>query len=336
MALSEKLIIENIKKAQNQELARNTFYKNDNIPPYQNEFLFFIKPEITLKSDSIKLDDVLLLILNQVAKYDLHIKEASVLSADYLNEHNIIAQHYGVINKLSNNIRESISEAAIQKFQNIFDKDFNQAEVFGSLEFLKEFTEFTPLTLDYLWQNIKFEKLAGGTYACELNFNGRLVYLFNGFHPRQLNHFIEPGRSIVTMTLAGNINWDDAREQFIGATNPEIAEAGSLRNTFFKNEQSLGLPAMSSSWNGVHLSAGPVEGLIELMRYNSDFSTGDIKKPTDYQFGQHLVNVFGEEKANKILENCDVTFDGSNVSVFDLTEENNSNEAIDLLQKVSL
>ena len=63
----------------------------------------------------------------------------------------------------------------------------------------------------------------------------------------------------------------------------------------FVNKEKFGLDEVSASQNGFHLSAGPVEGLVELMRYGSDFSTGEIKKPSDFSFGKELLRVFSEK-----------------------------------------
>ncbi|NBC84109.1 MAG: hypothetical protein GVY19_12140 [Bacteroidetes bacterium] len=326
-------IIDKIQQARQEKVTRETFYTAKNLPEYKNEFLFFIKPEITLPDSNVKLDEVIPLILKKLELFGLTVKDAAVLAADYLDEHNIIAQHYGVINQLSKDVHKTISPQAVEKFKEIYNKDFEQCKVFGSLEFLEEFPEFTPLTLDYLWQNKSFHKLAGGTYIMDLNFNGTELFLVDGFHPRQLDHFVQRGRSIITMTLVGNTFWIDARSKLIGATNPEKAAEGSLRRTFLEHESQLGLPAMSSSWNGVHLSAGPVEGLIELIRYNSDFENNHKKKPADYPFGQQLIDEFGDQKAKKILANEDIQLEGESISVFDATEEKDSDAAIEILKK---
>jgi hypothetical protein len=239
-----------------------------------------------------------------------------------------------VINKLSNDVKANIADAGKDTFKKLYGIEFDKAEVFGSFEFIEEFGDFTPLTLDYLWQNKKFEKLSGGTYCMELDFNGRMVYLINGFHPRQIAHFTEEGRSIITFTLVGDLDWSVARNDFIGSTLPQNAKEGSLRRYFLNNRKKLGLPSISSSWNGVHLSAGPVEGLIELMRYNSNFQAGDTKTPEDYQFGNILMEHFDDDTIYDIMNNAVVDYNGEKISIFDLTEEKNSDEAIDLLKQV--
>ncbi len=328
-------IIKAIKAASQNTSQYKILIDDKSLKPTKNDFLFFIKPELTMQDGKIKLDAVLDLILERINSFGLTIASVGVLSSQYLNEFDIIAQHYGVINRISRHAKQTLTDEAKKKFEEIYKKDFHTSEVLGSLEFITAFPEFTPLTLDYLWQNKKFEKLAGGTYSLDLNFNGREVFLINGFHPRQLDHFTRNGRSIVTFTLSGDLNWAKARNEFIGATNPAVANEGSLRRTFFEKQNELGLPAISSSWNGVHLSAGPIEGLVELMRYNSNFSEGISHLPKDYRMGKLLFENFDPNTLNGFLNNASLNFEGKRTNTFDLTEEKDSDEAITLLKKAS-
>ena len=92
-------------------------------------------------------------------------------------------------------------------------------------------------------------KLGGGAYAQSIKLDGKPLFLVNGFHPRQLDHFISPGRSIVAFTLVGDLDWSVARNSLIGKTNPAEAEKGSIRRTLWERKDELGLPAVTPSWN---------------------------------------------------------------------------------------
>lgn len=324
-------IIQKVQLAQKGELYNEEIYKKELTAG--NEFLFFIKPEITLFSSEIKLKEILKMVFAKIEKFKLKAQNIQILSAQYLDDYDIIAKHYGVINRLSNDAVGNFSEDARNKFKNEFGISADQTEVFGSLQFIKEFPYFTPIGLDYLWQNVPFVKLAGGTYAQKLSLDGQEIFLVNGFHPRQLDHFTKADRSIITMTLCGNTNWAEVRQNFVGATNPVNAHEKSIRKELLLKKEEFGLKTVNSSWNGVHLSAGPVEGLVELIRYNSDFKNNDKSTIDDYSFGRRLRENFSEQQIMKIMDNCDVSFDGKSVPVFDLTEEKNSDEALRLLMQ---
>jgi len=297
----------------------------------ENEFLFFIKPELTMRSCGIKFDQILEMMFAQLEKFNLVPTDMRILNAQYLKQYNIMAQHYGIINAVSASPLKNMTGDAKEKFMALTGKNIQDARVMGSLEISGHYPDFNASTLDYLWQNTKTEKLAGGTYVAKVMIDGEELYMINGFHPRQLEHYIKPGSCIITMTLSGNLSWRDARNAFIGVTSPQDALPGSLRNMLLQHKELFGLHAVSSSWNGFHLSAGPVEGLVELMRYTSDFSQHEHRRYTDFNFGKMLAAKFSDEAISKILGNISIDTGVKKSSVFDLTEEMDSREATGIL-----
>lgn len=328
-------IKENLALARQGNLSFAQLYENPERQEHENEFIFFIKPELTLESSSIDFDKVLDLVFDKIEEFNLSINDVKIQGADYLKKYNIIAQHYGVINKLATNPLEHMSEDAKNNLKNFAEvSDLADADVMGAVQFLDKYSFFNSDSLDVLWQNGSTKKLAGGTYAEKIKVDTDLVYLINGFHPRQLTHFTQDGRSIVVFNLSGNLAWSDARGKFIGATNPEVADEASVRRNFLNKQSELGIPEVSQGLNGVHLSAGPVEGLVELIRYSSDFSNaGGEKSYKDFSFGKKLSSQFSDAEIQDMLNNKNIEFEGKTVSVFDLTEEKSSGEAIELLKK---
>ncbi|PJJ83339.1 nucleoside-diphosphate kinase [Mucilaginibacter auburnensis] len=325
-------IAEQVKEAQNEGFLYKEIFADTAAPVKKNEFLFFVKPEITVKNDNIQLEEILKLTFAKIAEFGFTIHDIKILAAKYLEQYNIIAQHYGVINQIASNAVANMSEGAKDKFKELFGKSFTEANVLGGLEFLEKYPEFTPTSLDYLCQNIGSKKLAGGTYVVEVKLDDETVYLINGFHGRQLKQFTDAGKSIIVMSLSTDADWSDARSNFVGATDPSKANAGSLRRAFLDNKERLGLPDVSQGANGVHLSAGPVEALVELQRYNSNFTTGQAKQISDFSFGKQLQGAFGADAVDAIVKNSNVNVDGKATSVFDLTEEKNSEEALAILK----
>ena len=135
--------------------------------------------------------------------------------------------------------------------------------------------------------------------------------------------------------MVSDLSWTDARNKLIGSTNPAKAETSSIRRNLLDNCETFGLAEVSQGVNGVHLSAGPVEGLVELVRYNSNFAdTSAVKTIADFAFGKMLLNNFSEAQIATILANANINYEGKTISIFDLTEEKNSDEAIALLKQV--
>ncbi len=332
----KKNISEQVKLARQGQVNFTELYNNPEKQNHENEFIFFIKPELTLESETINFDKVLDLAFAKISEFNLSVNNIKVLGADYLKQYNIIAQHYGVINKLATNPLANMSEGAKENLLKYAEaSSLDDITVLGGVQFLEKYKMFNADSTDVLLQNIQTKKLAGGTYAGKIKVDTDIVYLVNGFHPRQLTHFTDKGRSIVVLTVSGNLSWADARGKFIGATNPEAADSASLRNNLLKSKDQFGIPEVSQGLNGFHLSAGPVEGLVELVRYNSNFSEANgAKSYKDFSFGHKLSETFSEQDIQAMLDNKNVEHNGKTVSVFDLTEEKSAGEAINLLKEV--
>lgn len=348
------LIADSIRKAQKEELLFEQIYSDSSLATYKNEFLFFLKPEITVETDSIELEKILDLIFSKIEAFGFNIHNINILSAKYLKKYKIAEQHYGVINKISSNAKLNIAESAKDKFKYLYGIDIEDIEFIGGHEYLEKFPDESSASLNYIWdskedawknkyQNLPLKevedlnkannvRLAGGTY-CKIIIKENIPYaVLNGFNPAQIEHFTAAGRNIVTMTLSNNLSWKEARDSFIGKTNPLMAKDGSIRRELLKNKISLGLVEVTQGMNGVHLSAGPVEALVELKRFNSNFEEKDsIKNYSEFSFGKLLLNNF-RNQFEKIVENTNVEHLGKSTSVFDLTEEMDSDVALAILQ----
>lgn len=301
----------------------------------QNQFLFFIKPELTSTCASPHFKDVLEIIFDGISRFGLAVEGVRVLSGTYLKKHGIMAQHYGVINKLAREAKKNLSIEAQQAFQEQFGRSVEEVDVLGGLEFLDAHPEVTCDALEASWEEAGNKKLAGGTYCAELQHGGESAYIINGFHPQQLALYTQPEKIIVTLNLRGDTPWKEARQDFVGATNAATANPGSLRGILFARQGDLGLAEVSQRFNGIHLSAGPVEGLAELVRFAP--RDGEGRKDavvTDFVFGRKLAESFDMADVHYLLGNPDVEYEGRNLSVFDLTEELDSGDALERLRIV--
>ncbi len=328
------IIIESIEKARKREILYSKVYDAPDAKTEKNEFLFFIKPEITSGPESVRIEKILKLILDKIEVFGFNIHNILSLSAPYIKQYNIIARHYGIINMIASDATGNLSETSQEKFKEFYGKPVEEVDAFGGIEFIEKHGHYDAYSLSDLWRNLDHKKLGSGTYCAPVDTEEGIIYIFNGFHPRQIDHFTRDGSNIVVFTLSGNLPWSVARNNFIGATSPRKANESSLRREFLERCGEFGLAEVSDSFNGVHLSAGPVEALAELQRFNSDYSVpSGEKKYTDFSFGKALMKNFGS-KLNEIVNNeITIDLDGKPAPVFDLTEEKDSDEAIHILKK---
>jgi hypothetical protein len=331
--LVASLLVE-IKNMQKGAFKTKPLFKSSMPSIGKNQWLFFIKPEITKVSGTVKIESIVDLIVDKLEAWNFNIQEVSLLSAEYLGQYDLIRQHYGVIDEVATNGVRSLTASACEQFKQIYNVEPDAVKVLGGLEFLTDYAFFNAHSLDCLWQNAENLKLASGTYVEKLRVDLETIYLLNAFHPRQLEHFTTPGRGIVAFYLTGDCSWADSRNLFVGATNPQKAEPASLRRILYERRDELGLPEFSQSFNGVHLSAGPVEALIELRRFLSDYAQSDGLLPySAFPFGKALTEKLGSIP-EALLNNETVTFESIGQSVFDLTECLDADEALDRLLSI--
>lgn len=312
---------------------KRTIYVNSEHTPMKNQMLFFFKPEVFLTS-SENWEQLTNNILSKIEDFGMRIHNLQVISGPFLAENDIMSNHYGVINKLSNSASKSVSDSSKIQFQNEYNIPFDKAQVFGGHEFLINFPQFTPLTLDYLWQNLTTTRLGSGCYCAELNLDGSKCFLLNAFHPRQLSHFIEPGRIILTAILSTDRDWKECRLDLLGSTDPYKAKIGSIRNYLLQNKESFSLNYFSKGNNGVHLSAGPIEALVEIERFYSSGAIEGLNKSSKNFIANILGAILNETQINFCKVNSDINLNSKRISIYDLTEEANVSELNPILSQI--
>ena len=97
------------------------------------------------------------------------------------------------------------------------------------------------------------------------------IYVINGFYAAMRSKFTSPGSSIYYFSVnwsSDALSWADFRANVLGATDPQQAAEGSMRNEIFQRWEALGLPSRPTTGdNGVHGSASAFEGLAERINW---------------------------------------------------------------------
>ena len=295
-----------------------------------HQFVLFLKPEITALHLGIDVPGVIRLVLERLTSFEVSVHAMRALPSSYLAANNIMDQHYGVINKISKEGESALTDAAKENLHTIFADDLAAgAKVLGGHQFLDVHPEFSPLALSTLNDNIGTTKLGGGSYCMKLDVLGQVYLLLNPFHAYQLVPYTTPGRAIIVLECRSTRDWADLRGKLTGTTNPATAEAGSIRGELLARQSEFRIPAVNQGNNGVHLSAGPLEGMVELQRFFTDHETGVAMNWTDTVFGDQLIQAgISEAGVSELAQNPSVTYNGETESAFDLTEEVNATDAL--------
>lgn len=298
-----------------------------------HQFLLFLKPEATALHDGVDLGGILNMVMERLNSFEVTVHALRILPASYLAKHSILDQHYGVINAISKNGESALTDQAQARLREVFASEIEAgAEILGGHQFLEAQPAFTPLTLCTLSDNLGTTKLGGGSYCMRLEMQGKLYLVLNPFHAFQLVPFTTPGRAIIAVEGRSNQNWNVLRGQLTGSTDPFKAEPGSIRAELLARKDEFKLKEVNQGSNGIHLSAGPLEGMVELQRFFTDHEKGVEMKLTDTIFGKQLLAAGLEEQAiGALADNPVLEKDGEKISAFDLTEELN---AVDALQRL--
>ena len=301
-------------------------YRAPSPPPGASQMLFFLKPEL-MRSPRLGL--VAGIVTDALSRHGLAVEGAAAMTGAYLDKHGLVAAHYGVIDAVTRDPATALSQQARDRFRALYGHDAD-ARVVGGLAYLERHPELDAEALARKWLARGADKLGGGTYCQELKDEG--CFLVNGFYPRMLRHFTAPAARIAVFVLRGDTSWAAARQSFCGATDPLKAAAGSLRAELLRRQQELGLPEVSANFNGVHLSAGPLEALVELRRFASDLSRSPVPRPPEeFLFGRMLAARLPAARLTALLGNPTIATASGARSAFDLTEEKTPDEALEIL-----
>ncbi len=298
---------------------------DDTAGPQGNEFVVFSKPELgrlTGPSLAAAWD----LISTAFSEYAVTVHRASIITGPELESAGAMQQHYGVINQISRLGREALTEAAEAQLQQQYGDVLDGAYVLGGHQFLEAYPEVSPFALAMLFSNAQVGRLGPGTYAGTIRVDGQTMVILNGFHPRQLSFFTADDTVCAFLHCSSGTDWEVLRSQLIGATDPAKADPASIRGTLYGDPAGYGLQAVNSNFNGVHMSAGPLEGLAELRRFFGGASL------TDWTFGQALASAGATgDDLEALVANPVLDVDGERGTAFDLTEGVNADVAAPLL-----
>ncbi|BDT94145.1 hypothetical protein IFM12275_41210 [Nocardia sputorum] len=298
----------------------------------KNEFCLFLKPELTELSPEnfVKVWAEISEILD---RFSVNVVAWTALPGSVLAETGAIQAHYGVIDKIARHGRTALSAEAESNLRTLLDDKWSTAtSTTGAFQFLEKYPFFSTTALAILFDNVGSVRLAGGSYAAPVNVRGENQIVFNGFHPDQLQRFTNDSASILVLWCASETSWVDLRKHMTGATNPENSEPGSLRGTLLRRQDEFGIPEFNTGMNGIHVSAGPIEGIIELVRY---FGASDNATYADTKLGRAILEEgLGEATLRQFEDNVTIDVDGTPTPIFDATEELDTDQALEFLRTV--
>jgi nucleoside diphosphate kinase len=290
----------------------------------RNTALIFIKPHAVTEEAVPFIEEFL-------GKGKIILLEKSTMDAEEIRRNEIVDRHYFAIAHTA--VHRTPAEYAMtadarNAFEEAFGVSWDDAvaagRVLNALEAQEQHGNISGEELNEKWKASQQAKLAPGLYAAY--FRDQDYFCINGFYPGQREVFTKPGAQVVLYEASFNpedLSWDAFRSELIGATDPAKAKAGSLRNLMLEKWRELGLPGKPEmSRNGVHASAGTLEGLRERMVWLGT-------DPLQDDFGAALLEAgMSADRLYALLENPVVRMNGREEPLFDLTEDLDADEGV--------
>ncbi len=287
-----------------------------------NQALIFIKPQ-AFRPKAVEL------IREILKEKGIEVENSGILSSMEIKKRNIIDRHYFAMSRSAVAVSGrdfEFSSGEEQIFKDTFGKSLGEVRrqglLLNALEAMEYLGEVTFSGLNSLWRSGKNTKLASGLYVSRID--SPELYILNGFYPAMKELFTAPGLEVMWFDSFFDpevLSWYDFRHALIGSTDPKQAAEGSLRRVLLDNWKDLGLDESPSvGKNGIHASAGPVEGLRErIVWLNAD--------PQTEELGNLLAGFgFTGTDLQQLLENETVSFRQRTGPVFDMTEDMDARE----------
>jgi len=262
------------------------------------------------------------------------------LRAECLDKRRIIDVHYGSLAAKALDLSPcdlAVRDEAQAEFQARFGLSWQKAldedlacNALEALERLNISKEELNAKWEILQIGVDKVKFGGGFYCGHID----NLFVINGFYMSMREMYTKPGRSVHWFAVewdSDKLSWEEFRKDFLGDTDPATAASSSLRGQMHRNWKKLGLPGPPHvGENAVHASASSFEALVER---NNWLSSGISDDP----FGRALLDRgVSEETLRRWAHDPVLEYRGRQVSVFDLFENLDSRECLDMASDIDM
>jgi hypothetical protein len=255
-----------------------------------------------------------------------------------LREKGVVDTHYGALAQRA--LHDSpasleLEEDTKKKFESTFGMSWPDALASGKLvnltEALKQLPTLNESTMASAWRSGPSVKLMPGTYVAKVED----LFIINGFYADMSSMWKQDSAKVLFYLVQWNeadLSWADFRGKLIGSTDPAKADPVSIRGTLLKDYQSrFGLDTTpTTTLNGVHASAGPIEGARECVIWS--------KMPASHVFVLHKAArkaKVSEAAWKQAMDNAKVSLGDKKGLVFDISEGMSAVQGLELLKELA-
>ncbi|MEU5401401.1 hypothetical protein ABZ348_19160 [Streptomyces sp. NPDC005963] len=252
-------------------------------PVTGTHFVTLVKPEVLETADAA---DAMSEVVRVLREGEVNVLRCALVPARYFAERRYLLLHYPRLHRVAADGVHALCTAARREVRSLLDAS-GAVEVLGAFDAMTQDTDLSPAAIDDRCRRAGIHKLGSGSYASVLELNGRTVVVLNGFLPALVGQYDSPSALVGLVECHSPREVEDLRTHLLGALHPAAASSSSLRGTLHSLVDAQGLPPLSEGRNGVHLSAGHLEGMFQTWRY---FAAADGEGVTSTALGRSLVD----------------------------------------------
>ncbi|GAB2640162.1 hypothetical protein [Nocardia goodfellowii] len=227
-------------------------------------FVALVKPEVMQIGSAA---DAMAEVARVLGEADVTALRYALIPAREYGELGFLMQHYPRLHRIAVDGARGLCTYAHREFTSLLDQSEADIAV-GAFQAGAYELALTAEMLEARCRQAGIHKLGSGSYASVVDLNGCPVVVLNGFVPALASSYGSDRTSLVGLVECHSYREiADLRAHVLGALNPSAAPPTSLRGALGRLvDRQYGI-TLSEGRNGVHLSAGHLEGMFQVWRY---------------------------------------------------------------------
>lgn len=270
--------------------ARRTGLRQDTGPPPRpapdahTHFVTMVKPEVLTTAGA---GEAMAEVARVLVAGDVTPLRCVLVPAELFRRHGYLLLHYPRLHRVAADGAVPLSSDARRELGSLLDSA-GADDVVGAYEALTRESALSPAELESRCRQSGIHRLGSGSYASVTEVNRRLTIVLNGFLPALAAGYTDATAMVGLFECHSPREIGDLRAGLLGTLDPATAEPTSLRGALGALVHRRQGVTLSEGRNGVHLSAGHLEGMVQAWRY---FATADGRGIESTVLGRSLAGL---------------------------------------------
>jgi hypothetical protein len=233
------------------------------VPDTGTHFVTMVKPEVLAAGTTV---DAMAEVLRVLDANDVTVLRCALMPARRYGELGFLLQHYPRLYRVATDGVRALSAGARCGLAVLLERSGTTAAA-GAFDAAAHEPELSAGALEARCRQAGIRKLGSGSYASIVELNRTPVAVLNGFMPALAASYLDSAASVGLIECHSDQEVASLRTDLLGDLDPATASPGSLRGALAASVGRGHGIALSEGRNGVHLSAGHLEGMFQTWRY---------------------------------------------------------------------